>query len=117
MNFETLNLFQLASRRLQWLSDKQRSVSENIANADVAGYRAREVQSFDSYLDSAGTSWVSPEAEVTEIRTETGGTISGNTVVMEEQILDAANTQSQYRLASNLYRKAHEMLLSVAGNT
>ncbi|MGE4328220.1 MAG: flagellar basal body rod protein [Pseudodonghicola sp.] len=116
MNFEALNLFQLASRRLQWLSDKQRSVSENIANADVAGYRARDVQSFDAYLDSAGRSSVSPEAEVSEVRDEWGGTISGNTVVMEEQILDAANTQSQYRLASNLYRKAHEMLLSVAGS-
>ncbi|WP_028092546.1 flagellar basal body protein [Pseudodonghicola xiamenensis] len=116
MNFESLNLFQLASRRLQWLSDKQRAVSENIANADVAGYRLREVQSFDSYLDAAGFSPISPEAEVSQVEAGWGSTISGNTVVMEEQVLEATNTQSQYRLASNLYRKAHEMVLSVAGN-
>ncbi|MDK3016713.1 flagellar basal body rod protein [Pseudodonghicola flavimaris] len=117
MNHESLNLFQLASRRLQWLSDRQRTVSENIANADVADYRAREVESFASYLDSTEGVAVLPEAQVREVEGENGETISGNTVVLEEQILEAANTSGQYRLASNLYRKAHEMVLTVAGGS
>lgn len=115
MNFETLNLFQLASRRLQWLSDRQQTVSENIANADTAGYRAREVQDFASYLDSAEQMALPPQAEVREVEGTWGESISGNNVVLEEQILDAANTSGQYRLASSLYRKAHDLLLTVAG--
>ncbi|MGD9862210.1 MAG: flagellar basal body protein [Pseudodonghicola sp.] len=115
MNFETLNLFQLASRRLQWLSDRQQTVSENIANADTAGYRAREVQDFASYLDSAETLALPPQAEVREVEDSWSESISGNNVVLEEQMLAASETSGQYRLASNLYRKAHELVLTVAG--
>ena len=115
MNLDNINLFQLASRRLQWLSDRQKAVSENIANADTAGYRAREVEDFESYLASAERSSVLPSAEVREAEASWGETISGNNVVLEEQILKAANTAGQYKLASSLYRKAHEMVLAVSG--
>lgn len=116
MNLDNINLFQLASRRLQWLSDRQKTVSENIANADTAGYRAREVESFESYLSNSEASATLPSAEVSEVESTWAEAISGNNVVMEEQILHAADTAGQYKLASNLYRKAHEMMLAVAGS-
>lgn len=116
MNLDNINLFQLASRRLQWLSDRQKVVSENIANADTGGYRAREVEDFDSYMDRAAEAALLPGAEVAEVETTWAETISGNNVVLEEQILQSAETAGQYRLASNLYRKAHEMVLAVAGS-
>lgn len=114
MNLEKANLFQLASRRLQWLSDRQKVLSENIANADTAGYRAREVEDFDAYLEGAQGLQVSPEAETADVQATWGEDISGNNVVLEEQILQATDAAGQYRMASNLYRKAHEMLLTVA---
>lgn len=115
MNLDTINLFQLASHRLQWLSDRQKAVSENIANADTAGYRAREVESFDSYLSGVETAGGLRSVEVREVEDTWSEAISGNNVVMEEQILYAAETAGQYKLASNLYRKAHEMVMAVAG--
>ena len=115
MNLDNINLFQLASRRLQWLSDRQKIVSENIANADTAGYRAREVEDFDSYLGRAEQAALLPGAEVAEVEATWAEAISGNNVVLEEQIIQASNTAGQYRLASNLYRKAHEMVLAVTG--
>lgn len=114
MNLEKANLFVMASRRLQWLSDRQRVVSENIANADTAGYRAREVESFGTYLEGAQGKQVSPAAEVAQVETAWAEDMSGNNVVLEEQILQATSTAGQYRMASNLYRKAHELLLTVA---
>lgn len=116
MNLDNINLFQLASRRLQWLSDRQKAVSENIANADSAGYRARGVEDFDSYLTRTEGVDVLPHAEALEVESSWAESLSGNNVVLEEQILQAANTSGQYKLASNLYRKAHEMVLAVSGS-
>ncbi|TDK50204.1 flagellar basal body protein [Antarcticimicrobium luteum] len=116
MNLDNINLFQLASRRLQWLADRQKVVSENIANADTAGYRAREVEDFASYMDRADRAEGLPKAAIEEVEATWAEAISGNNVVLEEQILQASNAAGQYKLASNLYRKAHEMVLAVSGS-
>ena len=113
MAIDSVNIFELASKRLQWISDRQKAISENIANADVAGYRAKEVQSFESYLEEARGASAPPEAEVVETEVSWGKELSGNNVVLEEQLLDANSAAGQYRMATNLYRKAHEMLLTV----
>lgn len=113
MSWENLNLFSLASKRLQWVSDRQRTISENVANADVAGYRAREVESFDSYLQRTKDAVAPVPAAVVENRDALSGGLSGNTVVLEEQLLEASSANGQYKVAASLYRKAHEMLAAV----
>lgn len=116
MNLDAPNLFELASHRLKWLSDRQKVVSENIANADTAGFRAKEVEGFESYLAAAESHGTSLEASVFESEASWGEDLSGNNVVLEEQILEATDTAGQYRVAANLYRKAHEMLRAVSGS-
>ncbi len=115
MNTENTSIFDLASKRLQWLSVRQKVVSENIANADVAGYRAKDVQGFDSYLNATRVNGMLPEAEVTEARVNWSEDLSGNNVILEEQIMEANATAGQFRIAANLYRKAYDMLHTVAG--
>lgn len=115
MNIEPPNLFELASQRLKWLSDRQKVVSENIANADTAGYRAKEVEGFESYLEVAEGQSVAPDAAVLESENTWNQDLTGNNVVLEEQILEANASASQYKIAANLYRKAHDMLRMVAG--
>lgn len=115
MNIETPSFFDLASQRLKWLSDRQKVVSENIANADTAGYRAKEVEGFDAYLAVAEGQDVSPDAAILESEDTWNQDLTGNNVVLEEQILEANATSGQYKIAANLYRKAHEMIRSVAG--
>lgn len=114
MNLQETTLFQIASQRLKWLSDRQRVTSQNIANADVAEYRAKDVESFESYLDSASGAPGTRDAYVYEARTAWSEDLTGNNVVLEEQIMEASSNAGQYRIAANLYRKAHEMLISVA---
>lgn len=42
--------------------------------------------------------------------------IDGNTVVLEQQTVKAAEVSESYRLAAQLYRKGHDLLtLSVTG--
>jgi flagellar basal-body rod protein FlgB len=115
MNTEAPNLFDLASKRLKWLSDRQKTISENIANAETSGFRAREVESFESYLSKAAGVEVPTDATSEESAATWGEDLSGNSVVLEEQILAASSTASQYKVAANLYKKAHAMLRSVAG--
>ena len=115
MNLDKINFFDLASKRLQWVSDRQRTISENIANSDVAGYRAKEVESFDTFLERAQKTVETPDARVIETRNTWSEGISGNNVALEEQLLEASSANGQYRVATNLYRKAHEMIAMVAG--
>lgn len=115
MNFGETNLFQLASQRLQWLSDRQKVVSQNIANADVAEYKARDVESFESYLKRANASNALPEAEVKLTETRWGEDLTGNNVSLEEQLMHAKTTAGEYRVAASLYRKAYGMMMAVSG--
>ncbi|WP_372884230.1 flagellar basal body protein [Shimia sp.] len=116
MNLSDVSLFGLASKRLQWLADRQTVISENIANADTADYRARDVESFESYLSTTADGAGFGSAEVVEAKAMWGEELSGNNIVLEEQLMEAGTTSSQYKLASSLYRKAHDLLLAAAGN-
>jgi flagellar basal-body rod protein FlgB len=115
MNTETTSLFDLAPKRLQWLASRQKAVSENIANADVSGQRAKGVESFANYLEGIRASGELPEAVVTEARVSWAEDMSGNNIVLEEQMMEANATAEQFKMAASLYRKAHEMLYAVAG--
>ena len=115
MNTEPTSLFDLAPKRLQWLATRQKAVSENIANSDVASYRAKEVESFASYLDKATSTGGLPEASVRDAKVSWSEDLTGNNVVLEEQLMEASSAAGQFRIAASLYRKAYDMLHAVAG--
>lgn len=115
MNTEPTSLFDLAPKRLQWLASRQKAVSENIANSDVASYRAKEVESFASYLNNANSSGALKEAAVKEAKVSWSEDLTGNNVVLEEQLMEASSAAGQFRIAAGLYRKAYDMLHAVAG--
>ena len=130
MNLDGISFFRLASDRLDWLGERQRVISENIANANTPNYRARDVTSFDRMLDGtrgAGLQVTHPDHIAGSARTDgvrvqedpdaVRSTIDGNTVALEEQTIRASETADTYRMAAELYRKGHALLtLSVGGN-
>ena len=98
-----LNILQLASKRMDWLADRQKLIASNIANADTKGYQPKDVNSFEDFLtlgeireESATTAWDSSP--------------DGNRVVLEEQMLLSDETESAHRLATRLYRKTHDLI-------
>jgi len=113
MNLENTNLFDLASKRLQWASHRQRAIAENIANSDVAGYRAKEVEPFEAYLARSRDAAATPAPRVIESAEVWITEPSGNNVVVEEQLLDASSANGQFRMATNLYRKAYDLMATV----
>lgn len=105
--------FQLASRRMDWLSSRQTVIAENIANANTPGYAGRDVQSFTDFLKA------DPEpgggALVSEASTSWGASKDGNTVVLEQQAILAAQSAGEFRLASRLYAKGYQLVALAAG--
>jgi flagellar basal-body rod protein FlgB len=119
--------FGMLRARLDQLSQRQRLIAENIANASTPGYRPRDVDTagFERMLASA-----SGGRAVTLTRTNaghmapggTGGqtqittrddsetTIDGNAVVLEEQMARAAETRMQFETGIALYQKGLELV-------
>ncbi len=118
--------------RLDQLSERQRLIAENIANASTPGYRPRDVDtsSFERMVTTAS----SGGGGVTLVRTNPGHmtsggsagsvqivtrddsetTIDGNAVVLEEQMARAAETRMQFETGIALYQKGLELVRMAA---
>ena len=51
-------LFELASRHMTWLAERQALTAANIANADTPGYRARDVRPFSTALEGPAVTFI-----------------------------------------------------------
>ncbi|SFP65103.1 flagellar basal body rod protein FlgB [Tranquillimonas alkanivorans] len=130
MKLDTMSFFRMASDRMSWLSERQKVISQNVANADTPGYKARDVGSFQEMVEGsrAGTGLARTHeahragsldgtgVRVDEDRTAWEQSPDGNTVVLEQQTIRANEVAENYRLAAQLYRKGYE-LLSLAASS
>lgn len=117
-------LFDLVSRHMTWLSERQSVIASNIANADTPGYRAREIAPFSEVLDGgalhlATTSrghLVAQENLVQRHGTiagaSWGSSHSGNNVSIERELMQASSTSRMMNIDSTVARAFHRMLLS-----
>lgn len=111
----------MLTHKMDWLTQRQRVIGQNIANADTPGYRAHDIEGIDfkrsvqqqqGQLQLAVTDpahLTSPKGEQTfrETRERTPYEVSptGNRVVLEEQMMKMSQTAGDYEFATNLYRK------------
>ena len=128
MKLNSMSFFQIASQRMQWLSTHQQVVSENIANANTPGYKARTVSPFSELVAGeraaglrvthaghvSGTG-MSGSLRQTVDAAPWERSIDGNTVVLEQQTLMAAEISDSYQLAAQLYGKGHQLLAVAVG--
>jgi flagellar basal-body rod protein FlgB len=123
--------FGMLRARLDQLSERQRLIAENIANASTPGYRPRDIDTSGFERMLAGASHGSG---VTLVRTNplhmaAGGgstetrivtqddsetTIDGNAVVLEDQMARAAETRMQFETGIALYQKGLELVRMAA---
>ena len=128
MDLANTPFFGMLRARLDQLSERQRLISENIANASTPGYRPRDVDTagFERMLASAAggrgsvtlartnSMHMAPGggAAQTQIvtRDDSETTIDGNAVVLEEQMARAAETRLQFETGIALYQKGLELV-------
>ncbi len=130
MDLNRTPLFQMITQRMGWLTERQRVIAQNVANADTPGYQARDLRPQDfsqalaqtrSRVTPAATNsqHISPSAGGTTSRAERvragETTLSGNSVQLEQEMMKAADSAVEYQLATNLYRRHLNLLRTVVG--
>ena len=128
---DNLSLFSLLSRRMAWLTQRHTVLAQNISNADTPGYKPKDLSpaSFRRMLEPrqsvavmqrTSASHMQPVRRADQFRADKSTdpyetTLSGNSVVLEEQLMKVTETQGAYRLVTNLYGKHVAMLKAAIG--
>ena len=127
MLLDSIPMLSALRAKMSWLTQRQDVISENVANANTPGYRAKDLAqlSFRDMLQEGArvpesgrtraghldmSSSRSRGADVVELETQWETTPDGNSVVLEEQMMQISQTQLEYQSAINLYRKSLDML-------
>jgi flagellar basal-body rod protein FlgB len=131
MDLNKLPLFDLLIRRVGWLGQRQDLLAQNIANADTPDYLPQDLQPIDfrralqdattltpartqaNHLAGAGDA--NRAFRVIDQRLPYEAAPNGNAVILEEQLMKVAETQMDYQLMTNLYRKQLGMIRITLG--
>lgn len=136
MDLQNLTFFQMAQERMDWLAQRQKVVSQNLANANTPGYAAKDLKEVD-FRDTLSRTLAKESQAVPVARTDskhlTGSlpksgpyrvetvrrpyeyTLDKNGVDVEEQMAKAASNRTQYEIASNLFTKNIGMIKTALG--
>ena len=129
MDFSKVSIFSAMKKQMGWLSQRQKVLSENIANADSPKYRSKDLKpiNFEKALDESsrlkmqktsgnhlmGTRDFEGDNKVLNERKPYETSPDGNSVVLEEQVMKVSKTQIDHRLTNDLYKK-HLQLFKIA---
>jgi flagellar basal-body rod protein FlgB len=120
----SIYLFEIASQKAQWLSARQTAIAGNVANANTPGYRALDIQPFSAVLDSSPIELATTDpAHLSLPQSEAGAlgeievdpeeqTLSGNTVNLEQQMINLGDVNRDYSMSANIRRAFHQLILS-----
>ncbi|HWA46245.1 MAG TPA: flagellar basal body protein [Hypericibacter adhaerens] len=139
MDLSRIPLFSLALDKMAWLNKRQEVLAHNIANADTPDFQPQELKPLDAraalssvgaqgsgqftlmpvatdpnhIVGPSGAHAGKPAVEGEKKPYET--TLAGNQVVLEEQMVKVAETQANYEMATNLYKKYIDMVKIALG--
>ena len=117
----SLPIFSLASKHAEWLTVRQQTVANNIANAEAPGYKAAEVSPFQAVMnDTAGTM-----RRTDPLHLASAGNVGGRygtaeviqtekKVSIESEIVEQTELRQSYELNTSIAKAFHRMILSVA---
>jgi flagellar basal-body rod protein FlgB len=128
-----LPILSMLRTKMQWHQARQKLIAENVANADMAGFKPRDLTAprFDAatgeLAQGSGVSLaVTSSTHIAVAGSEGPGadprrvksfevSPSGNAVNLEEEMLKAGDNQSDYQLAASLYQKSLDALKIAVG--
>lgn len=119
--FDTPAIMRLSQAMARHAAQRQVVISQNVANADTPGYRARDVASFGAYLnqpdvlDSLRAGRLQALAPVRLFDTADPPSPNGNTVSLEREMMRAAETRQSHDMALAVYGSARGILRAALG--
>ena len=129
MPISNIPIFSMLRTKMQWHQERQRLLSENVANADTPRFQARDltplkfdqpaaaggnvglVRTVPTHLAGVGASnqFAADRNGRYEIRP------TGNAVNLEEEMLKVAGNQMDYQAATALYGRSLGLIKSALG--
>ncbi len=124
MDLNNLTVFSLANQDMKYLTERQKILAGNVANANTPGYLAKDLKkpNFSDELNSALQMTVTNEKHFTGL----GGsslsarvytpkptqplTIDGNGVVLEDQLNEISKDKGEYTRVMTLYNTYKNMI-------
>lgn len=129
MIIDSVGLFQVIHQRMDYAVARHSLTAQNIAHADTPNYRPQDLKSFSAAISSPATPKLAAthsghvaaaptSAEFAENRSYEGWEVepSGNGVLLEQEIMKAADIGRDYQLAVTVMRK-HLTMLRAAMST
>ncbi len=129
-------LFKLLSARMNWLSQRQAVLAQNIANADTPDYQPMDLRAKD--FEKLASGFAGRPSRLAIARTDSHHILGkalariglagerqpevfetapdGNAVILEEQAAKAGQTALHHQLASNIYKKYVGMVKTALGS-
>jgi flagellar basal-body rod protein FlgB len=133
MTTESIGLFKAMAAKMDYLDQRQRVISQNVANADTPGYLPHDLTKVDFgavVQQVTKQNLVRPEVtdpghiggandignpKSREQKTTYEVAPVGNAVIVEEQMINAARTTMDYNLMTTLYQKNVGMIRTAIG--
>lgn len=118
-----IQLFAVAAQQAQWLSVRQSTIAENIANANTPGYRPSDIEPFAKMVENAGLrlavssgGHISGSSDGIRRPELAGGKTweiapSGNSVSLEQELIKADEVNRAYALNASVTKAFHRMLM------
>ena len=132
MNLAEIPLFSMLRGRLGYLSERQKVIAQNVANAETAGYVSQDLKpfGFQAQMQAHGgapgpTRMAATQAGHMAPKTERRGagaaykpvatpgsetTLNGNAVVLEEEMMKMSDARMNYDAAIGFYQKSLNLL-------
>jgi len=134
MTTQNIGLFKALGAKMGYLNQRQRVISQNIANSDTPGYQPKDLKPVDFStvlkgvtnskqvgINTTHSGHMPSNTDIADPRSakqrETYEVApAGNAVIMEEQLLNAGQTVGDYNLMANLLQK-HVGMIQIALGT
>lgn len=126
--FQKLGIFQKAMAMAQHAGSRQAVISQNMANADTPGYRARDLTDFKTIMGGVSAPGAPRATRSGHMHGHIDGARltpferqgarsdpNGNAVSLEEEMLQAVAAQRQHSRALAIYRSNLTLLRSSIG--
>ena len=137
MDLNSIPLFEIMKGKLNYHSQRQSILAQNVANADTPGYQAKDLAAPDFKAMAQANSGRLASSALPIARTNekhmagmgSGKPVytqekrpstyernpNGNNVSLEEEMMLVANNQAEYQKVISLYRKSVEMFKTALG--
>ena len=122
---EPVFLNKLVSNSNEWLSVRQATIAENIANANTPGFHARDLEPFTTVISKTQLAMTATHgshlgqtmeaARASDIEKAESWTVthSGNSVSVEQELMKAGEVARDHSLNASIAKSFHRMYLAV----